>query len=244
MGCERSTEAPSRRLCAHARRGWRPLLPAAVLRGVRRNVRAGAQRDHGGGPAAVMPRSSCRDARRHRGADLPPGRDRPQRRPGGPPGDELDRPDRRRARRRRSGHARRAALAPARPDRADRGPARRSRAGGCGLGRRRRAGRPARCRAAGGARYVLSVQSDRTYTQVTQPGHRRRGAAALRLARPVAGTIPCRRSLRVPASGRVTIGSALLPGRPRCPAAPTRPGHRGSRCSSRRASSRVRRTRR
>jgi hypothetical protein len=59
---------------------------------------------------------------------------------------------------------------------------------------------------AGGARYELSVQSDRTYTQVT---NQVTGAEVLLLSgpRPVAGTISVPGSLRVPASGPVAIGS-------------------------------------
>jgi hypothetical protein len=68
----------------------------------------------------------------------------------------------------------------------------------------------------GGARYVLSVQSDHTYTQVARQVT---GAEVLLTAgsRILAGTIPVPRSLSLPASGPVTIGSrtyqvASLPG--------------------------------
>ncbi len=58
----------------------------------------------------------------------------------------------------------------------------------------------------GGARYVLSVQSDRTYTQVTQQVT---GAQMVLLAgsKAVAGTISLPAAARVPASGPVTVGS-------------------------------------
>jgi hypothetical protein len=66
-----------------------------------------------------------------------------------------------------------------------------------------------------GARYVLSVQSDRTYTQVTSQVT---GAQVLLLAgaRRVAGTIALPASARVPASGALTVdgrsyGVASLP---------------------------------
>lgn len=58
----------------------------------------------------------------------------------------------------------------------------------------------------GGARYELSVQSDRTYTQVT---NQVTGAEVLLLSGPraVAGTISLPGSVRVPASGALAIGS-------------------------------------
>jgi len=59
---------------------------------------------------------------------------------------------------------------------------------------------------AGGARYLLSVQSDRTYTQVTSQVT---GAEVLLLSGPraVAGTISLPASLHLPAAGPVTVGS-------------------------------------
>ncbi len=58
----------------------------------------------------------------------------------------------------------------------------------------------------GGARYLLSVQADHTYTQVT---HQVTGAEVLLLSgtRAVDGTISPPASTRIPAAGPVTIGS-------------------------------------